>query len=121
MSHEGDDPILDAGVTAQFAGLFDAGELRDVVEEWRADGEAALRAVDAAVAGGDLGRVGEIAHRTAGGGLALGAARLARACERLRAAAEAGTHVTAADVAPLREAFELTHAALVDMAARRAG
>jgi HPt (histidine-containing phosphotransfer) domain-containing protein len=111
-------PVLDRAAFDEFAALFDAAELREMIEDWHADNEAALAAIAAALAREDGGRIGEIAHRATGGALALGAIRLARACERLRVAAESPTPVTAADVAPVRAAVEATHAAMTDAAAR---
>jgi HPt (histidine-containing phosphotransfer) domain-containing protein len=109
-------PVLDRGAFDEFAGLFDAGELRQIIEEWHADSATALSAIADARARDDRVRIGEIAHRTAGGGLALGATRLARACEDLRTTAESGAPVTDADIARMRAAVEATYAALTDAA-----
>jgi hypothetical protein len=65
-----------------------------------------------ALACADVKRIGEIAHRVAGGGLALGAMALARRCEGLRATAESGEAVTAADIAQVRDVVEATYVAM---------
>ncbi|HWI07506.1 MAG TPA: Hpt domain-containing protein [Solirubrobacteraceae bacterium] len=103
--------VLDRAMFDDFAGLFGRGELRDMIEEWRTDTAIALDAIADALARGDRARVGEIAHRTAGGALALGAMALARASERLRAGAESGGTV-ADDVAAARDAAAVTYAAM---------
>lgn len=104
--------VLDRATFDDFAGLFDPGELRGIVAEWRADTARALEAIAEARAGGDLERIGEIAHRAAGGALALGATAFASACERLRASAEATGDVSDRDVAAVRESAAATHAAM---------
>ena len=104
--------ILDRATFDDFAGLFDAGELRGIIEEWRADTARALDAIAQARDGGDVGRIGEIAHRAAGGALALGATAFASACERLRASAETGGDVSDRDVAAVRDSAAATHAAM---------
>jgi HPt (histidine-containing phosphotransfer) domain-containing protein len=109
-------PVLDREAFDEFAGLFDGGELRQIIEEWRADSATALAAIADAHARDDRVRIGEIAHRAAGGGLALGATRLARACEGLRATAESGGPVTDDEIARMRAAVEVTYAALTDAA-----
>lgn len=106
--------VLDRVAFDDFAGLFDAGELRDAIEQWHADSTTTLAAIAAARARGDDARIGELAHRTAGGGMAIGALALTRACERLRAAAESGAPVTDAQIAPLRAAVAATYGALTD-------
>lgn len=108
--------VLDRVTFDDFAGLFDDSELRDVIEEWHADCAKALDAIAAARASGDNARIGELAHRAAGGGLAIGATALARACERLRASAESGGPVTDGEIAPVRAAVAATYAALTDAA-----
>jgi HPt (histidine-containing phosphotransfer) domain-containing protein len=104
--------VLDRAAFDDFAGLFDADELRGMVEQWYADSAAALAAMTDALARADSAQLGEIAHRAAGGGLALGATALARCCERLRAAAESGGAVTGADIAQVRATVEATYAAM---------
>ena len=111
--------VLDHVAFDDFAGLFDARELRDVIEQWHADSARALDAIAAAHACGDNARIGELAHRAAGGGLAIGASALARACERLRATAESGAAVTEDEIAPVRAAVVATYAALTAAAAGR--
>ena len=111
--------VLDRVTFDDFAGLFDAGELRDVIAQWHADSAKALDAIAAAHAAGDNGTIGELAHRAAGGGLAIGATALARACERLRASAESGGPVTGDEIAAVRAAVAATHAALTDATAGR--
>jgi HPt (histidine-containing phosphotransfer) domain-containing protein len=110
-------PVLDREAFDEFADLFDDEELRDVIEQWRADSAAALDAIAGALARDDRARIGEVAHRTGGGGLALGATALARACEGLRVTAESGGPMTDADIAQLRAAVEATYAALTAAAA----
>jgi HPt (histidine-containing phosphotransfer) domain-containing protein len=105
-------PVLDRAAFDEFAGLFDEEELRDMIEQWRADSAAALDAIAAALARDDRAQIGEVAHRTAGGGLALGATALAQACEGLRMTAESGRPVTDADIAQVRSAVEATYAAM---------
>lgn len=106
--------LLDAAAFGAFASLFDAAELREVVEEWHADSVNALGVMTRAQASGDDAQIGELAHRTAGGGLALGATALARACETLRAAAESGRRpVSAAQLDPVADAVAATYAAMI--------
>ena len=106
--------VLDRAAFDDFAGLFSADELHDVIEEWHADSRRALEAIAAALARDDRAQVGEIAHRAAGGGLALGATSFAAACERLRAHAEGGDPVSDADVAAVRDAVAATYLAMTD-------
>lgn len=113
---EGGTAVLDAAAFGAFANLFDAAELREVVEEWHADSVNALDAMTRAQAGGDDAQIGELAHRTAGGGLALGATALAHACEALRAAAESGRPVSAAQLDPVADAVAATYAAMISAA-----
>ena len=108
--------LLDRAAFHDFAGLFSPDELRDVIEEWHADSRRALDAIADSLAHDDRARVGEIAHRAAGGGLALGATALAAACERLRAQAEGGDPVTDADVAAVRDAVAATYLAMTEAA-----
>lgn len=108
--------LLDRAMFDDFAGLFEPAELRDVVEEWHDDSGRALAAIEQARAGGDRARIAEIAHRTGGGGMAIGATALARACERLRAAADSPEPVGEPQIAAVREAVALTYAALVHAA-----
>jgi HPt (histidine-containing phosphotransfer) domain-containing protein len=110
-------PVLDRATFEEFAELFDSEELPGVIARWHADSAAALAAIAEALAGDDRARVGEIAHRTAGGALALGATSLASACERLRVTAESGGAVTEADLAQVRAAVAATHAAMTNAAA----
>ena len=107
-----EDEVLDRVAFADFAGLFSAGELRDVIEEWHADSRRALDAIAESLARDDGAQVGDIAHRAAGGGLALGATAFAAACERLRAHAEGADPVTDADVAAVRDAVAATYLAM---------
>jgi HPt (histidine-containing phosphotransfer) domain-containing protein len=116
----GDDEVLDRTAFDDFAGLFDAAELRDVIEEWHADSLKALDAISAARARGDRVQIGELAHRAAGGAQALGATALASACERLRALADSGDDVDEGAVLAVRDAVHATHAAM-DAAARQQG
>ncbi|HVF79776.1 MAG TPA: Hpt domain-containing protein [Solirubrobacteraceae bacterium] len=109
--------LIDRETFDDFADLFNAAELREVIEEWHADCAKALDAIAQAQAEGDSARIGQLAHRAAGGGMALGATALARTCERLRAAAESGAPVTDEEIAPVREAVEATYTALADAAA----
>ena len=111
-----DTVVLDRGAFADFAGLFSDAELREVIDEWHADSAKALDAITAAHACGDNARIGDLAHRAAGGGLAIGAIALARACERLRASAESGAAVGDDEIAPVRAAVAATYAALTDAA-----
>ena len=105
-------PVLDRAAFDEFADLFDEDELRDVIEQWRADSAAALDAIAGALVRNDRARIGEVAHRTGGGGLALGATAVARACEGLRVNAESGGRMTDADIAQLRAAVEATYTAM---------
>jgi HPt (histidine-containing phosphotransfer) domain-containing protein len=109
--------MIDRAAFDDFADLFDAAELRDVIEQWHDDSANALEAIAQAQAEGDGARIGQLAHRAAGGGMALGATALARSCERLRAAAESGAPVTDAEIEPVRAAVAATYAALTDAAA----
>lgn len=111
-----DSEVLDRAAFTDFAGLFSARELRDVIEEWHADSRRALDAIADALARGDRARIGEVAHRAAGGGLALGATAFAAACERLRANAEGAGPVTDADVAAVRDAVGATYVAMTGAA-----
>ncbi|MFP5361986.1 MAG: Hpt domain-containing protein [Thermoleophilia bacterium] len=117
-----DEPeLLDRATFDDFAGLFEPAELREVVDEWHDDSGRALAAIEQARAGGDRARIADIAHRTAGGGMAIGALALARACERLRAAASSPGPVGAEpvgepQVAAVREALALTYDALIQAA-----
>jgi HPt (histidine-containing phosphotransfer) domain-containing protein len=109
--------VLDRVTFDDFAGLFNDSELREVIEEWHADSANALAALAAAHASGDNARIGALAHRAAGGALAIGATTLAEACERLRASAESGAAVTDDELAPVRAAVAATYAALTAAAA----
>jgi HPt (histidine-containing phosphotransfer) domain-containing protein len=111
-----DSALLDRALFDEFAELFDREEMREVIEEWHADVSKALQVIDDARQRDDAAEVARVAHRTAGGGLALGATSLADACERLRERAESGVEVTADDVDGLRRAAEATHRALSDAA-----
>ena len=112
------DELLDRAAFDDFAALFDAGELREVIAEWHADALAALGRIAAALERGDHGQIGELAHRAAGGALALGAPAIASRWERLRRSAESGGEVAAADLDELGEGIEATLRAL-DAAAQR--
>lgn len=106
--------LLDRALFDEFAELFDAEEMRDVIEEWHADVTSALGLIEDAVERGDPAEVARVAHRTAGGGLALGATTLAAACEGLRAQADSGEDLTSDDINRVRRAAEATHRALTD-------
>jgi len=106
--------VLDRVTFDDFAGLFDAVELRDVIDRWHADNVQAIEVIAAAHASGDSARIGELAHRAAGGAMAIGATALTRACVRLRASAESGKPVTDDEIAPVREAVAATYSALRD-------
>jgi HPt (histidine-containing phosphotransfer) domain-containing protein len=109
-----DSALLDRALFDEFAELFDADEMRDVIAEWHADVNSALAIIEDALERGDPAEVARVAHRTAGGGLALGATSLAAACERLRAQAESGEGLTSEDIDRVRRAAEATHRALTD-------
>lgn len=109
-----DGEVLDRAAFDDFAGLFTTDELRDVIDGWHAESLSALDAIDESRARDERARIGEIAHRAAGGGLALGATAFAAACERLRANAEGGGTVTEADVAAARDAVAATYVAMTD-------
>jgi|GEM_PF-2940578 len=104
--------VLDRDAFDDFAGLFTACELVEMIEQWHADSLVALSAIAHALAHDDRARIGELAHRAAGGALALGATAMARTCEGLRSAAESGGAVTAADVAQVRAMVTATHEAM---------
>ncbi|HTN22782.1 MAG TPA: Hpt domain-containing protein [Solirubrobacteraceae bacterium] len=108
--------LLDRTLFDEFAELFDAAEMRDVIEEWHADVTNALVLIEEALRRGDSAEVARVAHRTAGGGLALGATSLADVCERLRGQIESGAGVTSDDVDRVRRSAEATHRALSDAA-----
>jgi HPt (histidine-containing phosphotransfer) domain-containing protein len=108
--------LLDRALFDEFAELFDHDEMRAVIEEWRADVATALDVLDDARRRGDPTEVARVAHRTAGGGLALGATSLAAVCDGLRQRAESGAGVTADDIDRVRSAAEATHRALADAA-----
>ena len=118
-ARRGETPVLDAAAFDDFAALFHRDELRGVIEEWHADSVDALGAIAEALARDDREQIGELAHRTAGGGLAIGAILLAQACERLRASAESGGRVGDAQIAPVRTAIAATYAALTEAAAAK--
>ncbi|HEY0346308.1 MAG TPA: Hpt domain-containing protein [Solirubrobacteraceae bacterium] len=111
-----DSALLDRALFDEFAELFDPDEMRDVIEEWHADVSTALEVIEDALRRDDPAEVARIAHRTAGGGLALGATSLAAACERLRERAESAAGVTPDDLERVRSAAEATHRALADAA-----
>jgi HPt (histidine-containing phosphotransfer) domain-containing protein len=90
--------------------------MRDVIQEWHADVSNALVIIEDALQRDDPAEVARVAHRTAGGGLALGATSLADVCESLRAQAESGASVTSDDIDRVRRAAEATHRALSDAA-----
>jgi HPt (histidine-containing phosphotransfer) domain-containing protein len=110
----GTDDVLDRAAFDDFAGLFHRDELRGVIEEWHADSEKALAAIADARSRDDRAQIGELAHRAAGGAMAIGASAMARACEQLRAAAESGAAVDDAAVARVRAAVQATYAAMTD-------
>jgi HPt (histidine-containing phosphotransfer) domain-containing protein len=114
VSH--DSALLDRALFDEFAELFDPDEMRDVIEEWHADVSSALGLIEQALQRDDPAEVARVAHRTAGGGLALGATSLAAVCEGLRERAESGADVTAEDIDRMRRAAEATHRALEDAA-----
>jgi HPt (histidine-containing phosphotransfer) domain-containing protein len=105
------DEVLDREAFADFAGLFRRDELRGVIEEWHADSERSLAAIADAQARDDRRQIGELAHRAAGGAMAIGATDMVRACERLRAAAESGGATDEA-VARVRDAVRATYDAM---------
>jgi HPt (histidine-containing phosphotransfer) domain-containing protein len=107
-----DSELLDRALFDEFAELFDPDEMRDVVHEWHADVSSALATIEEALQRDDPAEVARVAHRTAGGGLALGATSLAAVCEGLRARAESGDGVTSDDIDRVRRAAEATHRAL---------
>lgn len=109
-----DDALLDRVLFDEFAELFARDEMRDVIEEWHRDMGTALQAMTDALARDDLAELARVAHRTAGGGLALGATSFAEVCEGLRARAESGADVTPEDVEHIRCAADATHRALED-------
>jgi HPt (histidine-containing phosphotransfer) domain-containing protein len=109
-----DAAVLDRALFDEFAELFDRDEMRDVIEEWHADVSHALQVIEDALQRDDPAEVARIAHRTAGGGLAIGATSLAAVCDGLRELAESGAGVTAGDVERFRRAAEATHRALED-------
>jgi HPt (histidine-containing phosphotransfer) domain-containing protein len=108
--------LLDRPLFDEFAELFDRDEMRDVIGEWHADVSKALQVLDEARQRDDSAEVARVAHRTAGGGLALGATCLAALCEDLRARADSGAEVTWEDIDKLRRAAEATHRALTEAA-----
>ena len=112
--------VLDRATFADFASLFATAELGGIVEQWHEDSLGAVDAICAARADGDRARIGDVAHRAAGGGLALGALAFAQACERLRAVAESGGDVSDAEVDAVRAAVATTYAAMSGAAAELA-
>jgi HPt (histidine-containing phosphotransfer) domain-containing protein len=111
-----DRALVDRALFDEFADLFDAEEMRDVIGEWYADVESALGLIDDALRRYDAADVARVAHRTAGGGLALGATSFAAECEQLRARADSGAELTAEHIARIRDAAAATHRALSDAA-----
>jgi HPt (histidine-containing phosphotransfer) domain-containing protein len=108
-----DDPArLDRSAFDEFAGLCDAAELREVIAEWHADAERSLTRISGSLQRGDLAEIGQVAHRAAGGSLALGASALAALWEQLRGAAESGRGVDGTDLERVRAAVEATQRAL---------
>jgi len=110
VSH--DAALLDRALFDEFADLFDPDEMREVIAEWYADVSTALELIEDALRRDDPAEVARVAHRTAGGGLALGATSLAAVCEGLRALAESGSPVMPGDVDLVRQSAEATHGAL---------
>ena len=111
-----DEAVLDRALFEEYAELLDHDEMRDVIAEWHADLQTALRSIHDALERDDPAAVARVSHRTAGGGLALGARSFAAACEGLRDRAESGASVTARDVERVRAAAEAAHRALADAA-----
>lgn len=109
-----DSALLDRALFDEFADLFDPEEMRDVIAEWHTDVGAALELIEEARRRDDPAEVARVAHRTAGGGLALGATSLAAVCERLRAAAESGADLTDEDIDRVRQSAAATYRALAD-------
>jgi HPt (histidine-containing phosphotransfer) domain-containing protein len=115
----GDPARLDRNAFDEFAELCDAAELREVIAEWHADAEGSLARISRSLQRGDLAEIGQVAHRAAGGSLALGALALAALWEQLRGAAESGHGVDAADLEHVRDALEATQLALYAAAGRQ--
>jgi HPt (histidine-containing phosphotransfer) domain-containing protein len=108
-----DDPdMLDRNAFDAFAELFDEAELREVIAEWHVDAETALARISDSLERGDLAEIGQVAHRAAGGSLALGASALAALWEQLRGAAESGRGIELAELDRVRAMVEATKRAL---------
>ncbi|HEX8158163.1 MAG TPA: Hpt domain-containing protein, partial [Solirubrobacteraceae bacterium] len=79
---------------------------------WHADAQTALARIAGSLERGDLAEIGQIAHRAAGGSLALGASALAALWEQLRGAAESGRGVDVGELERVRATVEATKRAL---------
>ncbi|MDX6704728.1 MAG: hypothetical protein QOK16_2385 [Solirubrobacteraceae bacterium] len=104
--------MLDRNAFDAFAELFDDVELREVIAEWHADAQKALSRIAGSLERSDLAEIGQVAHRAAGGSLALGASELAALWEQLRGAAESGRGVGVAELDRVRATVEATKRAL---------
>jgi HPt (histidine-containing phosphotransfer) domain-containing protein len=104
--------MLDRYAFDEFAGLLDDAELREVIAEWQSDAQTSLSQISGALTRGDAVEIGRLAHRAAGGSLALGALGLAALWEQLRWAAEAGGGVDVVDLDRVSAAIEATQRAL---------
>jgi HPt (histidine-containing phosphotransfer) domain-containing protein len=104
--------MLDRHAFNAFAELFEAAELREVVAEWHADAQTSLSRITGLLECGDIAEIGQVAHRAAGGSLALGASALAALWEQLCGAAESGCGVDAADLERVHAALQATQRAL---------
>jgi len=78
-----DGPVLDASMIAQLRGDFDAPMREQLVEAFRAQLATCVAQIQTAIEEGDEPECRRVAHGLKGSSVTLGAARLARLCERL--------------------------------------
>jgi HPt (histidine-containing phosphotransfer) domain-containing protein len=111
---------------AAFAGLVDmtGGEMDfvdELVDTYLEDGANQLAGMRAALADGDIERLGRAAHSLKSGSLNVGALELGGLCRSLEEDARAGTVPDAAErIDAIASGFADVHAALLDERARRA-
>jgi HPt (histidine-containing phosphotransfer) domain-containing protein len=91
--------IIDWAVLGRVCGA-DEGLLRRLLEAFVIDGQKDVDDLGQALAGGDLKRVGDVAHRVYGAALTVGAADLARASRALDIASCAGQRERVAELGP---------------------
>jgi HPt (histidine-containing phosphotransfer) domain-containing protein len=85
-------PVLDAGVLAELAASVggDRGFVVDLIETYLADGEAQVRAIDAALHANDSAALIRPAHTLKSSSATLGAMRIAGAARALESSGRSG-------------------------------